>query len=220
MLLTAKNSQAIPPVAPIAPIDPIAPIAPITPSTDGSHDESRLLRRRVQELQHQLLSQSLHVPIDPSPPPSEEMGLSTAAVALVKMQTLLVLKQRNILFLIPAWHPLLPRHLLYHLRLQQAPLVPMLELSLTTQITHHSTAVSIHLLRWGVVLASRDIAVLIRNEATCGVECMARLVRTTFLGVCQLGNVVEFTLDGDFRDSQVLIGYLAEYSEWSCELRC
>jgi hypothetical protein len=93
MLLTAKNGQAIPPVAPIAPIDPIAPIAPITPSTDGSHDESRLLRRRVQELQHQLLSQSLHVPIDPSPPPSEEMGLSTAAVALVKMQTLLVLSK-------------------------------------------------------------------------------------------------------------------------------
>ncbi len=39
---------------------------------------------------------------------------------------------------------------------------------------------------------SIDMVFLIRNGATCGVECVARLVRTTFLGVCQLGNVVEF----------------------------
>jgi hypothetical protein len=63
---------------------------------------------------------------------------------------------------------------------------------------------------------SRDMVVLIRNGATCGVECVSSL-RTTFLGVCQLGNVVEFTLDGDFRDIQVLVGYLAENSEWSCD---
>jgi hypothetical protein len=74
-------------------------------------------------------------------------------VTLLKMQTLRARKQRNILSLIPARHPLLPRHLVCHLRLHQAPLVPMLELSLMTQITHHSTAASIHLLRWGVVLA-------------------------------------------------------------------
>ena len=77
---------------------------------------------------------------------------------MVKMQTSRARKQRNMLSLpdpstAHGTLPLLPRHLLYHLRLQQAPLVPMLEFSLTTQITHHSTAVSTHLLRWGGVLA-------------------------------------------------------------------
>jgi Leucine-rich repeat (LRR) protein len=418
MLLTVQNSQAI------------APIAPLAPSTDGSDDESGLLRRRVQELQHQLRSQSLHAPSDrSSPPPSEEMGLSTAAVgpedmlltapssrvvvatvedgvvdtsppSSLRPPVRLPQKQRQeqhveqiassddstnkmptatkrFLFLLlfgcigagayfginqlfinddssdeelsdvngpmptsppvminttvapstaPTAYPACPsiddwfinedpftargstnrtytvdcgvirdvsaleidpltcetkcafllqrfaydercdenntlaftvddeeyrnaRLLLGHLgenanftcaqakkyTLPDPSAAPSAAPSLTLSSTPTASPTcsdvgeffddaeytpfnggrdSSFTLGCG---PSRDIAVLIRNEATCGVECVARLGRTTYRGVCQVGNVVEFTLDGDFRDSPVLVGYLAENSELSCD---
>lgn len=64
---------------------------------------------------------------------------------------------------------------------------------------------------------NRDIGILVRNEATCGVECVGRLPRTTYGGVCQVDSVVEFTLNGDYRSTQVLVGYLEENAALNCD---